>query len=423
MSSSRAVGTFGKQRMRAYRGNPRKRKARSARNRAAPLTTCRKKGRFFASGKRLFTLAKQSGYRRRGAQGVWGAIMLGLLSLMGLFAAGIMVDAVTGMSNDQADDDPADIEESEPQQPEADSTDVALAESSLLPDGHLATDDTGPASFRLNPTSDDGMPQSDDSPDTPGAQLDLVGGGGNDVLNGGGADDALRGLAGRDMLAGGAGDDRLFGDAGADILDGGDGNDSLRGGDDDDWLRGGAGDDLLWGNSGDDTVDGWAGDDTLAGGLGADSLNGGEGADVLRGGDGGDRVVGGLGDDGLYGGAGNDEIDGGDGNDLLAAGEGVDVLNGGAGDDTLWAGSGTMLSGGSGADDFMLGTGGSSLVTDFDSAADRLVVVYDPVLHPSPAITVEDAGNDALIRLDGIEIASISGGAGLTVQEVELRSA
>ena len=82
-----------------------------------------------------------------------------------------------------------------------------------------------------------------------------------------------------------------------------------------------------------------------------------------------------------------------------------------------------MLSGGDGADDFMLGTGGSSLVTDFDSATDRLVVVYDPALHPSPAITVEDTGVDALIRLDGIEIASISGGAGLTAQEVELRSA
>jgi len=171
------------------------------------------------------------------------------------------------------------------------------------------------------------------------------------------------------------------------------------------------------------TVDGWGDDDTIAGGFGADSLNGGEGADLLRGGDDNDTLGGGSGHDSLYGGAGDDEIDGGDGDDLLVAGGGTDVLNGGAGNDVLWGAAGSMLSGGSGADDFMIGDGGPSVVTDFDGSVDRLVVVYDATLHPSPLITVDDMGSDALIRLDGVQIASISGGAGLNAADVVLQSA
>lgn len=341
--------------------------------------------------------------------------MFGLLGLMGLVVAGMAIDALLGGAEtdlpddgdaalqDQPDDMPPDTA------PDAGSGDPVLDEAGGLPDGHL------------DPGTDEGMPQSDDRPDSPAAALTMAGSDVSDVLNGDGGDDTVYAQGGDDVASGGLGDDALWGSDGADMLDGAAGDDRLYGGADADWLRGGAGDDALGGGGGHDRLDGWEGDDALAGGRGDDRMNGGEGNDSLTGGAGNDTLVGGAGGDSLWADAGNDEIDGGAGNDTLSGGDGTDMLNGGAGDDVLAAGTAGYVTGGEGADSFHLQAGGLVTVTDYDGAEDRLLVVYDSALHPSAALTVQDDGADAVIRLDGVAIARVTEGAGLSAQDVILQ--
>lgn len=106
------------------------------------------------------------------------------------------------------------------------------------------------------------------------------------------------------------------------------------------------------------TVTGIADGVALGGGNGQDNLAGTGGEDTLSGGNGND-VLSGLG--------GHDRLDGGNGADSLSGGSGNDLLAGGHGND--------LLSGGAGADGFRFGRGGGSdVVTDFDTSADRLIL-------------------------------------------------
>ncbi len=176
---------------------------------------------------------------------------------------------------------------------------------------------------------------------------ELIGSGGNDLLDGGEADDILRGGMGDDILEGGGGGDILRGGMGDDILEGGGGGDILRGGMGNDILEGGDGNDTLKGNEGDDILDGGRGDDILRGGKGDDILSGGEGRDLLYGGNGDDileggafsynELYGGEGDDTLETSSGTNILDGGRGNDKLSGGWGVDifVFREGDGQDTI----------------------------------------------------------------------------------------
>lgn len=73
-----------------------------------------------------------------------------------------------------------------------------------------------------------------------------------------------------------------------------------------------------------------------------------------------DVIYGGGGNDIIYGYAGDDTLYGEDGNDWLFGGKGKDTLNGGAGNDWLFTGDlrdheGDILTGGSGADTFVIG--------------------------------------------------------------------
>jgi len=179
-------------------------------------------------------------------------------------------------------------------------------------------------------------------------------------------------------------------------------------------FTGGEGDDTVYGSAGDDTIYGLGGGDTIVGGEGADKIYGGDGADMLMGGygdneihggagndkidvsgndlvygdDGDDRIVGNANASYLHGGAGNDTIEaasgnhayGEDGADWLNGGHAV--LDGGAGDDRMFADDGgSTLTGGAGADTFIVGWRGRSpntdynTITDFNAAqGDRLVV-------------------------------------------------
>ncbi|MBD2247794.1 calcium-binding protein [Nostoc sp. FACHB-888] len=95
--------------------------------------------------------------------------------------------------------------------------------------------------------------------------------------------------------------------------------------------------------------------DTQAGGAANDTISGNAGIDYITGGDGGDSIFGDSGSDLLYGGRGNDSVFGGIGSDRLFGDEGGDVLTGA---DTAARGVAEIdrLTGGSGSDQFVLGT-------------------------------------------------------------------
>jgi Ca2+-binding RTX toxin-like protein len=217
-----------------------------------------------------------------------------------------------------------------------------------------------------------------------------------------GADNQAYALAGNDSMSAGLGDDSLYGGVGNDKLNGDEGSDYLLGGSGSDTLNGGAGGDTLNAEGGDtpsttgtdapgtlNVLNGDAGNDHLYGGAGNERLNGGADADQLNGAAGNDTLDGGDGADTLSGEAGNDSLSGSGGNDILHVGRSgnshggaTDTLNGGAGDDILYLvddstgyGDKAILTGGTGADAFVLGDG----YYDFSwlgysplSAADRI---------------------------------------------------
>jgi len=257
--------------------------------------------------------------------------------------------------------------------------------------------------------------------DSQGDGMILTGQSGDEILAGGDGHDLIHGGAGDDQIGGRDGDDTLFGGAGRDDMHGAEGHDSLSGGADADTLYGGSGNDILLGDDGADLLFGQSGDDTLYSGEGDDSLQGGPGNDILFGGAGDDALHGGLGDDTLVAGTGADTLFGGVGNDLLLGnlvkGDGPSdpsYLNGAQGDDTIVAGSGDIISGGPDTDLFTLGHWITDPVQimDFNSAEDRLLVVYDNNITNDPLIElrVGETANDRMnLYLDGAHIASFSG--------------
>jgi Ca2+-binding RTX toxin-like protein len=121
-------------------------------------------------------------------------------------------------------------------------------------------------------------------------------------------------------------------------------------------------DDYIFGDAGNDTIYGWYGNDEIDGWTGNDKLYGESGNDTL------------------WGYNGNDSLFGGSGSDSLLGEAGKDYLNG--------YGFGTSeydtLSGGSGADTFVLGDSwgafyegnGYATITDFDWYEGDKFVVY-----------------------------------------------
>jgi Ca2+-binding RTX toxin-like protein len=145
-------------------------------------------------------------------------------------------------------------------------------------------------------------------------------------------------------------------------------------------------------------------------------------------------LAGGQGDDTLSGGAGSDTLDGNAGDDWLSGIDGktddasADFLNAGAGNDTLVPGSGDHAFGDAGEDDFVihdwLREGGVAHVTDYDSAFDKLVVIYDPAVHPDPILSLEVTpdGAESTLLLDGTPLATVRGDI-VDLADIELRAA
>ena len=89
-----------------------------------------------------------------------------------------------------------------------------------------------------------------------------------------------------------------------------------------------------------------------------------------------DNIIGSAFDDYLNLGSTAGRVDGGAGNDCIQGSSGADVLAGGSGDDFLFGAGGIdTMTGGVGADKFqVLASNGLDVITDFNSAEDRLFV-------------------------------------------------
>lgn len=216
---------------------------------------------------------------------------------------------------------------------------------------------------------------------------------------------------GSDTLVATSGDDYADGGAGNDLLILSNGADTGLGGAGDDTLRGGEGDDMLYGQGGDDELHGEGGDDTLIGGSGDDLLEGGTGDDALAGGSGADTLVGGEGDD------------------VLDGGDGADVLDGGVGDDVLILGEGDLATGGEGADEFHVYDIESpdappAEVSDFEPETDAIHVLYSPdetgADVPEIGVSFDEDADETIVTLNGQQIATLAGDAGITVDDVVL---
>jgi Ca2+-binding RTX toxin-like protein len=199
-------------------------------------------------------------------------------------------------------------------------------------------------------------------------------------------------LSGIENISGSSHDDVLVGNASANVLDGGAGNDVLRGEGGDDTLLGGEGNDTLDGGQGNDTLSGGLGDDTLIGGQGNDTIDGGDGTDTVDySQDGGPHgVIVNLSDQSFkladhpfipdvgYEGeavAAMTAIDTFGDIDILSGidniiGSGIDNIIGTQFDDVLIGpGNGVKLTGGDGADTFVLtGTNIADLIADFNQS-------------------------------------------------------
>lgn len=312
-------------------------------------------------------------------------------------------------------------------------------DASPLPDDVMFDDLPGsPASESLAPGSlEPDLLPADAFEDAPAGALNEGVAITNNILSGNDDDNSILGSESNEQIGGYGGDDTIDAGAGNDSVVGGMGDDDLWGGMGDDHLTGENGDDLLVGGSGDDALTGSLDNDTLLGGEGDDALLGGDGTDVLDGGAGNDALQGGFGDDIMVGGTGEDVLMGGYGNDALSGVEldndgkdmdGPDYLNGGAGNDTLILGAQDVASGGADADTFILGDwisdGAAAQVSDFDPEEDALVLVYDDsngALPPDVALNTDETDPTMIrIALDGVEVALVNGGAGLTPADIAL---
>ncbi len=173
----------------------------------------------------------------------------------------------------------------------------------------------------------------------------------NNKIVGYSSDNILSGREGNDILLGDYGDDSLYGEDGEDSLYGEFQDDYLYGGSGEDYLNGGDGDDYLYGEADNDILDGWTGNDFLSGDTGNDTL---------------------------FGDVGNDSLYGGNGNDTLVSEDGDDYLDGYG-----WGTEFDTLTGGAGADTFVLGSywsnvyyvedgAGYATITDWEASIDSI---------------------------------------------------
>ncbi len=220
--------------------------------------------------------------------------------------------------------------------------------------------------------------------------VNIYGGGGDDILWSNVGDDYINGSSGNDQINGGPGDDDLYGGIGNDTLYGASGNDDL---------YGGAGDDILYGGEGNDILRDDVGSNMFYGGGGHDQFYGGEGIDTMNGG---------TGNDALYGEGDNDILNGNEGNDQLHGGEGDDTINGGAGNDKLYSGGGNdILNGGTGSDTYLYSGGNVTINDIYDGELNYLTLPIG--INSVASLTFIIDGKDLIIDVGSFGTVTILG--------------
>lgn len=236
--------------------------------------------------------------------------------------------------------------------------------------------------------------------------------------------------------------DRIDYRDGAINTDTGDGEDVVYGSELDDTITTGSDEDLVLAGEGGDTVDLGAGEDTY----GIDShwrqslfddhyvypLDYAPVGDEAQQEYGDDTIFGGEGDDSIADGYGVNMLDGGQGDDfLIAVDEDVispDTVFGGAGRDEIVVDEGDTVTTGAGGDYVLVelqGQVGESYqpveVTDYLLGVDRLEVsLWEDAEDPLVAVEDSTDGTAAILSVDGIPIARIVGGQGLTVSDLRI---
>jgi VCBS repeat-containing protein len=278
-----------------------------------------------------------------------------------------------------------------------------------------------------------------------GATNTITGGGGNDILiNTANAAATLTGGAGNDFITGGTAADIIVGEQNDYLLDGGGGTDTLNVGanftstSDAQIIRvenvtltaaatldlsnqtegftitGSSGADSITGGGGNDTIVGAQNDTLLSGGLGTDTLNVGANFTSTS-----DAQIVGIENVTLTaaatlnlsnqtegftiaGSTGNDTITGGSGDDAITGGTGADRLTGGGGADTfsVAAGDTAVTIGGTGNAGTITGY---DVITDFDVAADKLIL---PGTVVAVGNTTSTNGTNSTLTIGGNQVSS-----------------
>ncbi len=149
------------------------------------------------------------------------------------------------------------------------------------------------------------------------------------------------------------------------------------------------------------------------------TILGGINRDTLTGGTGNDHFTGNAGDDVLSGKGGNDTLLGGDGQDQLSGGAGQDSLVGGSGHDLITGGAGSnTATGGSGSDAFVVTSGETLTITDFDisDAYERIDLRAFAGLSFTD-LTIAANGGNARITLAGGTTITLTGVASSALTE------
>lgn len=225
-------------------------------------------------------------------------------------------------------------------------------------------------------------------------------------------EDAQYGTVAGDLLTDWHGDVELYGGGGDDMLQGGfdgDSHSAFYGGDGDDTIRDGDNDALIYGGYGDDRITGGHGQSEIDGGAGDDVIDTGIQNDTVYGGEGDDRLV---------------SVGSGDSDD-------PDLFYGGAGNDDLHAYGTAELYGGEGADKFITYANtwveDAPLIADFNPVEDTLCVEIDShegmqdLSDFQVKVQDFDDGTGASVFVDGYEVMRVPGGQGLRVGDVELK--
>lgn len=205
------------------------------------------------------------------------------------------------------------------------------------------------------------------------------------TINGNGADNQLWGLAGADIMRGGAGDDYLNGGTGAD------------------WLLGGADNDSYRLDSTNDKIheDAFSGDDLVYSSVSVSFSGADYGSFAYIGSQVEDVVLTGAKNIEVKGNSQNNIMVGNTANNRLAGGAGQDILDGNLGIDTLV--------GGTGADEFRFTTaisnGTSDILTDFETSMDKIVLDSNSVFFAFTTSLTADQFAFGSVALDSNDFA------------------